>query len=224
MEDNKAIVLALLILIISSFNVGSITGKASVSESIGKNTQASASGTSLLWYLNDNKGDIDRDGIAFTYDDFKAFNLKFNQLQLLKNMERGYDPAENEPEIFRAADVFPAPSYYGDSIGDGSWTNRDLELFRQLVVKTRDRSQSNTYNFGRTSLIPECRDGQVSLAPRGYRKCSDGMWLDYICPDGYDAVPTAPNSRGMQEARCIKSYLRQESHLKQGEDLYVLRE
>ena len=168
MEDNKIIVLAILILVISSFNVDSITGKATVSQNIGQNSQMLAGQTSIIWLLAEGKGDVDGDGIAFTDDDFKTFNLKYNKYTQLKSNHRGYyDPKVEDASVFYSADVFPAPAYYGETAGDGKWTERDRELFRQLVVKIRDKSNTDSRRHGVSSLVGECRDGQVSMAPRG---------------------------------------------------------
>ena len=163
MEDNKVIVLAILILIISSFNASSITGKATAAYGMGRNSQALASETSLAWFLQDGKGDVNHDGIAFTDADFKDFNLKYNKYEQLKSDHRGYyNPGEMDATSFYAGDVFPAPSYNGDTTGDGSWTNRDLELFRQLVAKVRDKKTDNV-RLGKSSLIGQCRTAQVSI-------------------------------------------------------------
>ena len=173
MEDNRVILLALLILIISSFNVSSITGKA-IDTRTAKSANSGVYSSSFSWYP-EGMGDLDGN-FEFTKNDCYV---------LAYNLQKGKGRFGLLNTYYESiADFSPVPTYEG-AYGDGKITDEDVEFCYAWEKRV------NGIDAGNSMLFPtsrKCTEGNKDPSFYGYRQCVNGEMIDVKCPDGYRAI------------------------------------
>ncbi len=194
MNDNQRIFAAFFIILVAALNTqaGNITGAATRSNAlgaaVGDNTFIAAATT----YCRE-KGDLNKDGV-FDQEDITEAQLIFGRGG--QWLRRNYNSA---------LDVYPIR----EPCGDGRLTQQDLLTLIFMQERKTDEFEGR-YTNNKQRCINECRIGQVSLAPNGFRTCGNTdndpcrEWISHQCPSGYQ-----PREKATNQILCIASRSRQ---------------
>lgn len=203
MNDNQKVFTAFFILIVAALNTQSspFTGQAT------KEVQPLGQGVpggylslprAALTYCA-GKGDVNGDGL------FDKEDIILAEQHFARNIG---DELRKKKNYIAALDVFPVRK---GKCGDGALTYSDMTTLSEMLSSLADEQRGMGGQRITMECVNECRHGQMSLAPTGYRICvddSDGSydgdtcrdWKIVKCPAGYEAKQTR------KSVRCVNSY------------------
>ncbi|HLD13000.1 MAG TPA: hypothetical protein VJB87_05430 [Candidatus Nanoarchaeia archaeon] len=193
MNDNQRIFLAFFVLVVAALNASTdITGQATRGTAAGYAPIAASAASTYCT----GKGDLDGDG-TYTSEDLIQANNYFSL---------GGKALRELPESTRELlDVYPVQP---EGCGDGYLTQQDLYVLIYMGEQTTfERQRESGAIINQQRCINECREGQETLAPNGYRICgqtdadSCREWVEHQCPRGYQAHQS--NNRVL----CIKQMI-----------------
>ncbi|MDO8628817.1 MAG: hypothetical protein Q7R56_03610, partial [Nanoarchaeota archaeon] len=93
--------------------------------------------------------------------------------------------------------------------GDGKLSHQDLIVLTYMLEDQRKEQQKSNLGNSRQRCNNECREGQESLAPNGYRICGQTdtdtcrEWVEHQCPPGYQA------HQNKGKILCVNNYVRE---------------
>ncbi len=197
MNDNQKLFMAFFILIVAALNTSSpFTGQAT------KNVDPQGHGVpggylslpfAALTYCPD-KGDVNGDGV------FDKQDITLAEQHFARYIGSAIRKKEN---YIAAMDVFPVKK---DKCGDGHLTYGDINTLSQMYQHLTDEQEGQGGQRITVECVNECRVGQMSLAPTGFRTCGENDndncrdWIEHRCPAGYQAKQTR------NSIRCVNTH------------------